>query len=390
MVRTLLPVFALLACLLAAFPARADVWPVFRSESKMYHVEFPSKPEIVHSAMRVAPDLVIHSEQMSLKTNAGPESTAAKTQALYLIRLDQSFGAPLERREALPGEIEETSKQYINSYTAKGGKVTKFEDYARDGFSGKTLWIEIASPSGVQVVRINLFMSSRTKIQQITICPKDIAEHYTISQFFHSLRLFRGEPATTGDIEKEWIQHKLDEKGLFTVRLPASAPPLLTIPPKVESIKTHTHIDALFLDAVRNETLLFKAHLYDYGNTKIDEGIFDLFLRKYHFPLPDKALIAPLQLQDFKGVSAIIPFRFSEKEPWLQEKKVKAYFVNNYFGKSLMLVLEISGSRKNIEEGDFANRLMNTLVINGKPALEIRSSGEGGPIVPPAGMGLKY
>lgn len=390
MIRSVFVVVVLaLATVFAPGAARADVWPVFRSETKMYAVEFPSKPSIVRSSMRVSPELVIYSEQMDLKTNAGPSAIAATTQAHYTLRMDQSFGPPLSRRHSIPSQIEDTMKQYIDSYTAKGGKVTKFEDYPRDGYVGKSLWIDVPVEGKTQTVRINLFMLDRTKIVQIAISPKEISEHYTVSQFFHSTRLYKGETVNKGEIEKDWTVHKLDPDGRFTVRLPPAAPPILAVAPKVETYKTHTHVDALFYDAPRNEKLLFKAHLYDYGTTRIDEGVFDLFLRKYHYPDPDKALLVPLQHEDFKGVSAVIPIRFSAQEPWMEEKKVKAYFVNNYFGHSYVLVLEISGKKKTLEEDPFAFLLMNTLVVNGKPVKEILASGGGGAVVP-TGFNPKY
>lgn len=374
----------------APHAARADVWPLFRSNTKMYDVEFPAKPTIVESSMRIDEDMVIHSEQMSLQTRAGPESMDPPVKASYMIRVDQSFGGVMDRRKEIPGEIEETVNQYIATYADKGGKVTKLEEFPRDGYVGKVLWIDVPGSSGMETVRLAVFMFDRTKVQQIVICPKEISEHYTVSQFFHSLRLYRSEPTDPGEIEKDWPVRKLDPEGIFTVRLPSAAPPMLMTEPVTQTFKTHSHVDAVFFDAALNEKLIFKAHLYDYGKTKIDDSTFDLFLRRYHYPDPDKALTEPLQFEDMTGTRAMIPIRFSAQNPWMQQKVVKAYYVNNYFGKSCIVVLEATGSQKMLDVNSlFVNVLMNTLVINGKQIKEIRSRGSGSGAVTPK-KGIKY
>lgn len=364
--------------------ARADVWPLFRSNTKMYDVEFPEKPNIVESSMRIDEDMVIHSEQMSLQTRAGPESMDPPVKATYMIRIDQSFGGVMNRRNEIPGEIEETINQYIATYAEKGGKVTKLEEFPRDGYVGKTLWIDVPGSAGMQTVRIAIFMLDRTKIQQIVIAPQEISEHYTVSQFFHSVRLYRGEPTSPGEIEKDWPIRKLDPQGIFTVRLPSAAPPMLVTEPMTQTFKTHSHVDAAFFDPALNEKLIFKAHLYDYGKTKIDESTFDLFLRRYHYPDPDKALTEPLQFEDMIGVRAMIPIRFSAKDPWMQQKIVKAYYANNYFGKSVIVLLEVTGSQKMLDVNNrFVDLLMNTLTINGKQVKEVRAKGGGSGAVAP-------
>lgn len=369
-----LPILILLLGALFCAPrsAHADPWPFFRSHAKMYEVEFPSKPETVRSSMRVSADSVLHTEQMSLRFPAGPESAKVRPEVSYAIRMDQSFGPPIGHRET-PAELEKAVKQYIDSYAAKGGKVTKLEDYPRDGYKGKTIWIDVPVGAVTQTVRINVFMHERTRIQQVTISPKDISEHYTVSQFFHSLRLYKGEIANKGEIEKDWVLHKLDEKGLFTVRMPPAAPPMLAQEPTVKTVKHHRFVGGTFLDSARNEKMIFKANLYDYGGTRIDDGVFDLFLSKYHYPEPDKALSDPLQFGDLTGVWSLIPLRYSEQEPWMEQKIVKAYYANNYFGRNYLIVLEISGSKKMLEESTLADLLMNSLTANGKKVEEIRS-----------------
>lgn len=356
------------------------VWDRYKSETKMYIVEFPGKPKIDRAALRIDPSTVIYSEQMSYEEKVSTPG-APDTTRQYIIRLDQTFGGPFVsagRKGDASVFLDAEIRKLTEFYTMQGATIVSSDVTGRDDFEGRTMVVDLKNDDGgvAMSARIVLLVRGRTKVQQIVIAPKSVIDRAPVLQFFHSLMLYRGEPVDNGDLKKDWVFYDLDGKSLFNVRLPPGAPPFVPETPKIQVNRNIRSVETSVLDPVRNERLLYRATVYDQGGAKITEDIFDLFLKKYHVDDWDKILVERVAADEnfLHGKKLWTPVKPTPEDPRIEEKIIRAYYTNNYFGTSKILVIELTGSKAMLET-ELAQNLLYSLTLRGDtPLLDGRAA----------------
>lgn len=345
------------------------VWDRYKSGATMYIAEFPSKPVVNRAVMRVDANRNVYSEQMTGQMDVAP-AWKVKGKIDYLIRLDQTLSDPFDEVREVPYLLETEIKKLSDFYAAKGGKVVSSDITGRDDFEGRTLMVDLPAAQGSppSSVRATVLMKGRTRIQQIVTAPKTVIERAPVAQFFHSLSLYRSEPVEPGDLKKDWVLFNLDGKGLFNVRLPAGAPPFVKETPKIEVSGAMRSVKTAIYDPIYDDTLLYSATVYDQGDSKITEEIFDLFLKKYHIETEDPSKVLLLRVSAdngyLNGKKLWSPIKPTSQHPKLFEKVIRAYYTNNYFGSSKILVVELSGSEKMLKTS-FAQNILGSVTLRG-------------------------
>lgn len=367
------------ALVLSAPPVQAQidlVWDRYKSGATMYIVEFPSKPQVSRAVLRIDDKRNVYSEQMTSQSDVAPV-WKVKGKINYLIRLDQTLADPFEPRDELPYLLETEIKKLSDFYTAQGGKILSSDITGRDEFEGRTLMVDLQNKEGpAMAVRASVLMKGRTRIQQIVTAPKVVIERAPVAQFFHSLNMYRDEPIENGDFKKDWILFNLDGKGLFNVRLPSGAPPFVKETPKIEVSGSMRSVATSFHDPIYDDTLLYRATVYDQADSKITEEIFDLFLKKYHAEDPDKMLIQRVSADNgyLHGKKIWTPVKPTAEHPKLTEKIIRAYYTNNYFGSSKIFVVELTGSEKMLKTYFAQNVLANVTLRGDVPLKDNRAA----------------
>lgn len=350
------------------------VWDRYKSGATMYIVEFPSKPVVNRASIRVDADRNAYSEQMAGQMDVAP-AWKVPGKINYLIRLDQTLGDPFDPRNAIPHMLDAEIKKLSDFYTVAGAKVVSSDITGRDDFEGRSLMVDMPAvkDSVPMSVRATVLMRGRTRIQQIVTAPKAVIERAPVAQFFHSLSLYRSEPLEVGEPMKDWLAFNLDGKGLFNVHLPPGAPPFVKETPKIEVSGAMRSVKTRFYDPILDDTLLYSATVYDQGDSKITEEIFDLFLRKYHIETDDPSKVLMIRVSAdqsyLNGKKLWSPVKPTPEYPKLFEKVIRAYYTNNYFGSSKIMVVELSGSERMLKT-TFAQNILSSITLRGGVVLK--------------------
>ncbi len=360
-------VFVLLMTVQASV-AFADVWDIYRAESKMFDVDFPGEPEVSVCTMRVDENRTLYSEQMSYAMDI-PSMPGEKKH--MFIRVDQSWGDPVTFQSKILIELKKAQERYVQHYTQQGARIQKIEDLKRDGYLGKDIQITMMNGDKEMGIRAKIYFSGRTKVQQVVISPVEDIGNYTTMQFFHSLRLYEGEAKEVGFIEDEWKEFLIDEQGLFSVRIPTQCSPYVTSEPKITENGPLRSLTILFYDPVLAKHLQYSVFLYTFENEHITEDILNLYIDQYHVPNPDDKLKdKEFAFGDFTG-----SYYWYPEVPYFQEPEdfseiIKAMYVNNYFGKSYILIQEVRGEKAYIQSS-IVDNLMASLKLTQQPDAEI-------------------
>ncbi len=338
--------------------ARAEVWESFRGKSGMFVVQFPSKPEMIHTKMRVSPSLVLHHEEMRLAEKI-PMTDKEKH---YLIHLDQSYGLPIRVPEKIRIHLDDTAMRYKAHYEKLGGKVTDSFDIDHRGIAGKELWVELPEKDGEKIgIRARFYINNLTKIQQMVIAPVDYVGTASTAQFFGQLSFFKGEHDEPGTIEQDWMEYPIDTNGYFTFLLPKVAHPYLSKEPELAESGTLRTLSAHFFDPVYNESILFRAYLYDFGKELIRETGFNEFVFGNH--VNSGGVQRPIAAGEFRGKRYWFKIMPPPGFPDINYKFVKSFYINNFHGRSYIIVVETMSSESTIRKNNLENMISNSFNI---------------------------
>ncbi len=334
--------------------AYAKVWENYDSGSEMFVVQFPSGPERFHSTMRVSPNLVLHHEEMKL----AEEIPMANSKKHFMVRLDQTFGVPVGGDDTTIEQLDAIERRYRDHFKGLGGSVVEVFNIENGGYEGREFWIDLPGEedAGGIGIRARVFFDGITKIQQMVLAPREYAGSHTTAQFFGQLNLFAGVPEEPGSIEEDWKEYPVDERGHFTFLLPEKAPPYLAEEPAIEVSGPRRTLSAIFFDPIYQHHIIFKAHVYDFGSDTIRDNGFTRFVLSNHVRRSEVRQ-REINADEFRGMRYWVPVKSPPGMPDVNYKFVKAYYINNFFDRSYIIVIETMASGNNIRKSSFEDML---------------------------------
>jgi hypothetical protein len=338
--------FCILPLFLCFSEALAEVWAPYKAKSKMFVTRFPSEPEIIHRSMRVSPKLVLHYDEMRLSEDI--PGTPYKRH--YIIRLDQTFGrrVSIARVDDVLGHTVRRYKEYYESIGASVKSITPSTLQDLDGMEAR-----ISLPKKGEsntAIRARIFIDEKTRIQQFVIAPEEYIAKYNTTQFLLELRpnLFLDD--TPGTLVEDWKEYPVDDNGYFKFLLPEITPPYLKGPLDVKKKGVRRSLHADFHDPIYNTHILFNAYVYNFGDQWIRENGFMDFILSNHIDNGDYDQ-RKIAAGDFQGMRFWFDIPPPEDKPDVNFKYVKAYYVNNYFDNSYIIVVETMADRRTVIRG---------------------------------------
>jgi len=236
-------------------------WERFESVTNIFTTKFPQKYKYKVFPFRFNEDTIAFSGEIA-STLDGQDKTNEKS---ILIRVMQTFGDPISKKE-VKKILDKEAKKYIESIRSTGGTVLTNEDFVYNGFSAKRLYITYKEKGEKFGMRMNIFLTDYSKIEQVLSGPAKSMYSYRSDDFFSSIKLYDGitRSEKTAPFARGW-KSVTSKNNVFTVKLPPKNPDYTPISPTLKASKKKEYLFFEFTDPVRDESLFYSVYSYKLG-----------------------------------------------------------------------------------------------------------------------------
>ncbi len=233
-------------------------WERFESMTGVFTTKFPQKYKYKIYPFRFNEDTVAFSGEIA-STLDGQDKTNEKS---ILIKVTQTFGDPLTRVE-VDSILNSEARKYIKSMRSVGGVVIANESIKHNGFFGKRLYITYTENGQKYGMRMNIFLTDYSKVEQVLTGPAKTMYSYRSDDFFSSLKLHDGitsieKPAP---FARGW-REVTSKNNIFTVTLPPKNLDYAPMEPTLKSSKRKEYLLFEIVDPVRNQSLFYSVYSY--------------------------------------------------------------------------------------------------------------------------------
>ncbi|MGN7438052.1 MAG: hypothetical protein ACTHOO_05340 [Alcanivorax sp.] len=250
----------------AQFPEEADEdevkWERFESLTGVFDTKFPQQYKYKVFPFRFNEHTVAFSTEI-ISSLDGKEATKDKS---ILIKATQTFGEPLTRSD-VKKILNQEVQRYAQSVRSIGGTVLTNEDITYKEFPGKRLYITYYENGEKYGIRIRIYLTDYSKVEQVLTGPAQTMYSYRSDDFFDSLKLYDGitqveDPMPLG----EGWNTVTSKNNIFTTKLPPRNFDYTPLPPSFKSSSTRDTMNFEFFDPVRNENMFFGIYAYKFKN----------------------------------------------------------------------------------------------------------------------------
>ena len=250
-------------------PSTEDVqWERHESISGIFETKFPKKHRYNIYPFRFNENGIAFSVEILSALDSRPPT---KNRNIF-VRAVQTFGDELRRR-TMKKILEREAEKYVQSIKLMGGKILANEDVKHNGFKGKRIYITYKENGEKFAMRIRIFMTNRSKVEQVLTGPAESVYSYRSDDFFNSLKLFDG--ITTFDSKvafaEGWNTYT-SPNNIFSTKLPAQNKDYTPKPPSTKSTGKTERMFFEIIDPVLNESVLYNVYTYKLRKTATYES----------------------------------------------------------------------------------------------------------------------
>tara|TARA_R110001592_G_scaffold27763_16_gene102812 strand:+ start:14541 stop:15893 length:1353 start_codon:yes stop_codon:yes gene_type:complete len=233
-------------------------WERFESITGIFSTKFPHNYRYRVFPFQFNKNTVAFSTEI-ISALDGKEVTKDKS---ILIRAVQTFGDRMTGRD-IKRILDRETRKYAQSVRAIGGTVLTNEDATYKNFPAKRLYITYIENGEKFGMRIRIFLTDHSKIEQVLTGPAETMYSYRSDDFFDSLKLFDGithlkEPK---DIGNGWRQIS-SKNNIFTVTVPPKNTDYTPVPPRFRTSQKREAFNFQFIDPIREETMFYNVYSY--------------------------------------------------------------------------------------------------------------------------------
>lgn len=243
-------------------------WERFESVTNIFTTKFPQKYKYKLYPFRFNENTVAFSAEI-LSSLDGREITEDKS---ILIKAVQTFGPQLTGRE-IDKFLDREATKYAQSVKAIGGTVLNNDDIVFNNFPGKNIYITYRHKGIKYGIRIKIFITDYSMVEQVLTGPADTMYSYRSDDFFESLKLYDG--ITTLDEPLEFAKGWDDissKNNIFTVKVPPRNSEYTPVPISFKSSAKKDSVYSEFYDPVRDESFFYSVYSYKTGSTATYEN----------------------------------------------------------------------------------------------------------------------
>ncbi len=236
-------------------------WERFESATGVFATKFPKLYIYKIFPFRYNKTDVAFSTEIVSSLDGG---SATKDKSI-MIRAVQTFGDEITSGEAKK-ILESEARRYAHSVRSIKGKVLANEEVKYNDFLGRRLYITYLENGIKYGMRIRIYITDYSKIEQVLTGPARTMYSYRSDDFFNSIKLFDGmnqleEPVELGG---GWINYT-SKNNIFSVKLPPKNSDYSPALPAFKASRTSESMNFEFHDPVRNQKVIYGAYSYKIG-----------------------------------------------------------------------------------------------------------------------------
>lgn len=233
-------------------------WEFHQSVTNSFDVKFPQKYKYNIFPFMYNPGKIAFSTQILSTLDGGPTDQDKS----ILVKSVQTFGAALTQRQ-VQKILERDVLKYKAAARGFGGEILANEDFIHKGFNGKNIYITYQKNNQKYGIRIRLYVTDYTKIEQVLTGQATTMYSFRADDFFDSLMPREGIMSYNGDdpIGTGWIAYS-SPRNLFTSFLP---PKNADYTPSLPAFHTEKQRGAMrfeIVDPVLRESAYYNIYSY--------------------------------------------------------------------------------------------------------------------------------
>ena len=331
-----------------------DGWMEFSAKHGFYKVRMPNESKTVRHGLRIDPQSVVYSEEISAVIDQRPYKNVLKS---YIVKYDQTLGLEIGEEEGV-ALIHRTMDTYGEHYSSLNGTLKKRAMLEDDvwGFPAGEIFITYDDPVfGLQGVRSRIFYTRSGKFEQIVMGPDTSAYSLEAENFFESMRAYAGIVNSVGALEEKWVKH-VSPMMIYTIAVPPLTPVYMPQEPVSQSNDSAEVTKVVFTDPARGQNLFYNVYGY-----RLDEPLamadaekifFTRHLAKY---IKNPAGVKYSKDQQDKTVVFTLDTGINPPKnfPYVRHIRLKMQYLGNY-----AVVQEMLGDQP-LTKSTFANNLMS-------------------------------
>ncbi len=234
-------------------------WERHQSITGVFETKFPKQYKYKLFPLQFSPDSLAFSSEVVSRLDNDQETLKS-----ILIKTTQTFGAEMSAKR-VKNILTREGEKYKELARNMKGKLLTNEDFDHQGFHGKKLYISHTVDGKKHGLRINVYMTNFSKVEQVLSGPSEAMYSYSADNFFDSIILYDGRisgdkhPLGTG-----WKEYK-SSQGIFTALFP---PKNSAYTPKNPALKTKKNSESMHFelnDPVLNEKIFYSVNSYKYN-----------------------------------------------------------------------------------------------------------------------------
>ncbi len=236
-------------------------WEIHKSITEVFDVKFPKKYKYKIFPFQFNNDTIA----FALEITASLDNKDAKVkEKSALIKVTQTFGDELTYRNVKNILNSETEK-YKQAAKSMNGKLVINEEMKHNGFLGKKFYITYKSRGKKFGLRVMVYMTNYSKIEQVLTGPIESMYSYRSDDFFDTIKLYDGRFKKENPIGVGWIDYT-SKNNIFTAVLPPKNSDFTPFAPKFFAKPKREIMEFEILDPVINKKV--KYNIYSYKNNK--------------------------------------------------------------------------------------------------------------------------
>ncbi|PCI55995.1 MAG: hypothetical protein COB36_04155 [Alphaproteobacteria bacterium] len=322
-------------------------WRLHKSITGVFDTKFPRKYKYKVFPFQFNKDTFASSAEIISALDGNVESKREKS---MLVKVTQTFGSELTYRE-MKNTLERAARRYILSAKSIGGAVLTNKDFKHKGFFGKDIYISYKINDIKYGLRIRLYMTNFSKIEQVLSGPSHTMYSYRSDDFFETMTLYDGI-TTKKDVPMGygWVEHT-SKHNVFTVKLPPKNKDYTPFPPKFSTKDSTEAMRFIIVDPVTEERVKYNVYSYrnknDYSYGSVKALIFTKHVSKFvHNVSADSLNIKSTSIDGFEVLKTKLVITPTDRYPGISTIVIEARYKDD-----IAVVQEFLNGKKHAKSG---------------------------------------